>query len=146
MKAYASQRPPSSSSSSTTLTAGATGGQVIKRDDLLASDSGLTYGEHTPDDAALDRVSGHLNAEAVLRSKHSRRRPDDSEAEVNYINDKNKHFNKKVARFYDSYTTEIRENCACLCHGEASGGILTLSWPFQSSVELREWFGGKICV
>lgn len=87
-------------------------GQIIKRQDMLVSNnSALTYGEHKPDDAALDRVASHLNSEAAMRNKRSRARPDDADAEVNYINDKNKHFNKKIARFYDKYTTEIRENC-----------------------------------
>lgn len=88
---------------------------MIKRQDLLTIDNPtLTYGEHRPDDAALDRVASHLNAEAVIRNKRSRARADDPDAEVNYINDKNKHFNKKIARFYDKYTTEIRENCEFL--------------------------------
>lgn len=88
--------------------------QIIKRDALQISDPALIYGEHRPDDAALDRVAGHLNSEAVLRNKHSRKRTDDPDAEVNYINDKNKHYNKKIARFYDKYTKEIRDNCECI--------------------------------
>jgi hypothetical protein len=139
MKAYSSQKSsaPSSSSGATSLIRsshnGASGSaQVIRRDDLLSSDnSTLSYGEHKPDDAALDRVSSHLNAEAVLRTKHSRRRPDDSEAEVNYINDKNKHYNKKIARFYDKYTTEIRENCKyfCMANQAALTDLLCLAYP-----------------
>ncbi|UZJ56680.1 hypothetical protein CBS101457_006000 [Exobasidium rhododendri] len=115
MKAYASQKSIAGSSSpSASLVAAPDKGssQVLRRDDLAnSSSSALTYGEHKPDDAALDRVSSHLNEEAIIRTKHSRRRPDDGDAEVNYINDKNKHYNKKIARFYDKYTTEIRENC-----------------------------------
>lgn len=30
----------------------------------------------------------------------------EEETEVNYINDRNKVFNKKVARYYDKYTKE----------------------------------------
>lgn len=116
MKAYASQNSSAQSSSSSTQLTTTTNNNnsgLIKRQDLLSNDnSTLTYGEHKPDDAALDRVAGHLNSEAAMRNKRSRARPDD--AEVNYINDKNKHFNKKIARFYDKYTKEIRENCECL--------------------------------
>lgn len=35
---------------------------------------------------------------------------EERDADVTYINDKNKQFNKKLARFYDRYTTEIRES------------------------------------
>jgi hypothetical protein len=42
------------------------------------------------------------------RSKHSRKRADDDEGDVTYINDANKVFNKKINRYYDKYTKEIR--------------------------------------
>ena len=44
------------------------------------------------------------------RAKYSRRRPFDSEADVDYINERNKKFNKKASRFYDQYTAEIKQN------------------------------------
>jgi len=34
----------------------------------------------------------------------------DSAADIDYINDRNKHFNKKIKRAYDKYTVEIRQN------------------------------------
>jgi hypothetical protein len=46
----------------------------------------------------------------VKRAKFSRRRPFDSEGDVDYINERNKKFNKKASRFYDQYTTEIKQN------------------------------------
>lgn len=79
-------------------------------DDVVARHDDLRYGMHKPDDAALDRVTAHLNAEAEVRSKRSRYRADDPDAEVSYINDKNRHYNKKLKRYYDKYTTTIREN------------------------------------
>ncbi|SJX60272.1 related to SYF2-pre-mRNA-splicing factor [Sporisorium reilianum f. sp. reilianum] len=70
----------------------------------------LHYGTHRPSDDALDRVVNHLNHEKQLIQNRSRRRNDEPDAEVNYINDANRHFNKKLKRFYDKQTQEIREN------------------------------------
>jgi len=44
------------------------------------------------------------------RETFSRRRAFNEENDVDYINDRNYHFNKKLARAYDDYTQEIREN------------------------------------
>ena len=44
------------------------------------------------------------------RSKYSRRRAVNEEADVDYINDRNMRFNQKAARFYDEYTSEIKQN------------------------------------
>lgn len=44
------------------------------------------------------------------RAKYSRRRPFDSEGDVDYINERNMKFNKKASRFYDPYTAEIKQN------------------------------------
>ena len=44
------------------------------------------------------------------RSKFSRRRALNEEADVDYINDRNMRFNKKAARFYDQYTTKIKQD------------------------------------
>lgn len=45
-----------------------------------------------------------------MRNKRSRKRPEDEDGEVTYINQKNKGFNRKIGRFFDEYTKEIREN------------------------------------
>ncbi|MCO5584892.1 hypothetical protein L7F22_038824 [Adiantum nelumboides] len=76
----------------------------------LIQDKGLQYGTHKPDDAALDRVAAHLNAEADVRSKRSRQRAEDPDAGVDYINNKNKHYNKKIKRFFDQHVGEIRDS------------------------------------
>lgn len=44
------------------------------------------------------------------KEKFSRRRTENSAADIDYINDRNKHFNKKIKRAYDKYTVEIRQN------------------------------------
>ncbi|KAJ3158877.1 hypothetical protein HDU86_002565 [Geranomyces michiganensis] len=48
--------------------------------------------------------------EAERRKKASRRREFNEDDDVTYINERNMHFNKKVARAYDKYTGEIRGN------------------------------------
>ena len=44
------------------------------------------------------------------REKFSRRRMHDPDADVDYINERNKNFNKKLERFYNGYTKDIRDN------------------------------------
>lgn len=44
------------------------------------------------------------------RAKFSRRRAFDEDDDVTYINERNMHFNKKIARAYDKYTAEIKGN------------------------------------
>jgi len=44
------------------------------------------------------------------REKYSRRRRHDPDADIDYINERNMKFNKKLERFYGSYTKEIKDN------------------------------------
>ena len=44
------------------------------------------------------------------RSKYSRRRAFDEDADIDYINERNMKFNKKLERFYGKYTAEIKQN------------------------------------
>ena len=46
---------------------------------------------------------------AVQRKKFSRRRAQVG-GDVDYINDRNRAFNKRVERAYGEYTTEIKQN------------------------------------
>lgn len=65
-----------------------------------------------PDKAAVDRLVEDIKkAEEVrLRKRRERGRADEGEQDVTYINEKNKQFNLKLARFYNKYTGEIRES------------------------------------
>ncbi|KAI9220965.1 SYF2 splicing factor-domain-containing protein [Blastocladiella britannica] len=58
----------------------------------------------------LDRMVTDLNKQIAVRGKSSRRRAVDPDEDVSYINDKNRNFNRKIARAYDKYTTEIKES------------------------------------
>ena len=44
------------------------------------------------------------------REKFSRRRTTDEEADIDFINERNQKFNKKLERFYGQYTAEIKQN------------------------------------
>ena len=72
----------------------------------------LQYGKvgTTVSAAGLDRLVGELSAQEEKRKKYSRRRASNDGATVDYINDKNEVFNKKIKRSFDKYTVEIRQN------------------------------------
>lgn len=95
--------------------------EIVEREDgeLMAVDKdGNSYSTaddmgfvEKPDKAAVDRLVNDLKKAEEVRMKKRRDRgkgPEDSD--VTYINDKNKQFNQKLARFYDKYTTEIRDS------------------------------------
>ena len=70
--------------------------------------------ENKPDRAAVDRLVGDLRKaeDARMRKRRERGRGDD-EADVTYINDKNKQFNQKLARFYNKvYVVKIHIVCS----------------------------------
>ncbi|NXD32774.1 SYF2 factor, partial [Spelaeornis formosus] len=52
-------------------------------------------------------VVGKINKDI---GKTKRKKKDDSDEVVTYINERNKVFNKKIARYFDKYTKEIRAN------------------------------------
>lgn len=58
----------------------------------------------------IERMVEDVNKQIEVRSKRSRRRKFDDEADVDYINERNMRFNKKLERFYSNYTNEIKQN------------------------------------
>ena len=57
-----------------------------------------------------DRLAADVKAGDERRANFSRRRAFNEGADVDYINDRNRVFNKKIGRAFDKYTTEIRQN------------------------------------
>ena len=51
-----------------------------------------------------------LEGRADQQRKFSHPRTEVPGADVDFINDRNKHFNKKIKRAFDKYTVEIRQN------------------------------------
>jgi len=61
-------------------------------------------------EAAVDRMVADLEKQIQKREKYSRRRAHQDEADIDYINERNMKFNKKLSRFYDPFTSEIKQN------------------------------------
>ena len=58
----------------------------------------------------LERMAAEMEERGKKAKAFSRRRQHQSDSNVDYINDRNAHFNKKIARSFDKYTVEIRQN------------------------------------
>lgn len=58
----------------------------------------------------LDAMVAELNAKQAQRAAFSRRRAFRSDADVDYINSRNAHFNKKIERAFGQHTAEIKAN------------------------------------
>jgi pre-mRNA-splicing factor SYF2 len=68
--------------------------------------------QNKPGKEAIDRLVNDLRKAEEVRLKKRRDRglDDDTSGDVTYINQKNKQFNEKLARFYNKYTADIRES------------------------------------
>ncbi|KAL9618689.1 MAG: hypothetical protein Q9160_006656 [Pyrenula sp. 1 TL-2023] len=86
---------------------------AIDRDGTFyANGDGTDFVESRPKRENVDRLVDDLRKaeETRLRKRRERGRANDEEADVTFINDKNKQFNQKLARFYNKYTADIRES------------------------------------
>ncbi|KAI9808504.1 MAG: pre-mRNA-splicing factor syf2 [Pycnora praestabilis] len=96
--------------------------EVLETDDgeLVAVDrNGTFYStadstdfiENKPERAAVDKLVTDLRKAEEQRLKKRRERGrNEEDGDVTYINDKNKEFNKRLGRFYNKYTAEIRDS------------------------------------
>jgi pre-mRNA-splicing factor SYF2 len=86
---------------------------VDKDGTFFSTADSTAFAQHKPEKAAVDRLVADLRRaeEASLKKRKERmaRNGEDS-GDVTYINEKNKQFNQKLARFYNKYTAEIRES------------------------------------
>lgn len=84
---------------------------VDKNGTFYSTADSVDFTQNRPDRAAVDRLVGDLQKAEENRLKKRRERGQgDDEGDVTYINDKNKRFNQKLARFYNKYTAEIRDS------------------------------------
>lgn len=85
---------------------------AIDKDGRFYADHDSTgFVEQKPKRENVDRLVSDLKKAEEARFKKRRERGRETdEGDVTYINDKNKQFNLKLARFYDRYTTDIRES------------------------------------
>eukprot|EP00906_Rhabdomonas_costata_P034465 RCo048507 len=62
------------------------------------------------DENAAERVVEELATTTARRAKFSRRRQFWEEADIDYVNERNRVFNNKLRRSFDPYTIEIKQN------------------------------------
>nr|CAG4652197.1 EOG090X0ECA [Triops cancriformis] len=79
-------------------------------DAFYAQRNTIVHGLHVDKPEAVDRMVADLEKQIEKRNKYSRRRRHDDDADIDYINERNMRFNKKLERFYGQYTTEIKQN------------------------------------
>merc|ERR1711957_514711 len=65
---------------------------------------------HKPSEVALQRLQDAMDKSTDKSKAFSRRRMFNADEDVNYVNERNRVFNKKLARSFDPYTVEIRQN------------------------------------
>ena len=86
---------------------------AIDKDGTFYSTSdSVDFVESRPKRENVDRLVKDLQKAEEVRMKKRRDRlgANANDGDVTYINDKNKQFNQKLARFYDRYTGDIRES------------------------------------
>ncbi|KAF5365323.1 hypothetical protein D9758_005418 [Tetrapyrgos nigripes] len=82
--------------------------QQLAAENLYRDANTLMYGDSKPSEEAIDRVVSKINRDIDKKGKFSRKRLNEDEGDITYINEHNRVFNKKIARYYDKYTAEIR--------------------------------------
>ncbi|KAF9419473.1 hypothetical protein HW555_003973 [Spodoptera exigua] len=70
----------------------------------------IIHGMHEDRKEAVDKMVDDLEGQIAKRARFSRRRGYNDDADVDYINDRNAKFNKKLERFYGEHTAEIKQN------------------------------------
>ncbi len=85
---------------------------VDKDGSFYATADSTSFAQNKPDKAAVDRLVADINrAEAQsLKKRKERQGKNGDDGDITYINEKNKQFNQKLARFYDKYTSDIRDS------------------------------------
>ncbi|KAI0032070.1 SYF2 splicing factor-domain-containing protein [Vararia minispora EC-137] len=82
--------------------------QEFAAESLYRDANSLLYADNKPSEEAIDRVVQKINQDVDKKRKFSRKRANEDEGDITYINERNRIFNKKIARYYDKYTAEIR--------------------------------------
>ena len=77
---------------------------------FYASRGTINIGIHKDTEEDVDNMVQDLEKQVEKREKYSRRRVYDDDDDINYINERNMRFNKKLERFYGGYTEEIKQN------------------------------------
>lgn len=70
----------------------------------------ISQGLHKDTPKAIDNMVKDLEHQISKRKSFSRRRTHNDDADIDYINERNARFNKKLERFYGEHTAEIKQN------------------------------------
>ncbi|KAG7177353.1 pre-mRNA-splicing factor syf2-like [Homarus americanus] len=84
--------------------------QALGEAAFYGEDNTISIGLHKDSNEAIDSMVDDLEKQIAKREKYSRRRIFDDDADINFINERNMKFNKKLERFYGDYTEEIKQN------------------------------------
>ncbi|KAI0981035.1 hypothetical protein GJ496_011897 [Pomphorhynchus laevis] len=82
----------------------------MKPEDFYAASNSLVHGTHKASSDAIEKIVNDLNSQELRRQKSSRRRIIDLDADIDYINERNRVYNQKIDRFFGKYTAEIKQN------------------------------------
>ena len=71
-----------------------------------------TSGPNAPESSreAVEKLATMLKEQEAKKSAFSRRRAFDPDADVDYINERNKRYNELLERYYGEYTAETKQN------------------------------------
>ncbi|KAE9415757.1 hypothetical protein Angca_004477 [Angiostrongylus cantonensis] len=83
---------------------------IVGEDQFYPTANTLIHGAHYPTSAAMEKLAEDVKGQAKRREQFHRRRLFDPDAPIDYINDKNMRFNKKLEKFYGQYTEDIKED------------------------------------
>ncbi|XP_063243157.1 pre-mRNA-splicing factor SYF2 [Bacillus rossius redtenbacheri] len=70
----------------------------------------ILHGLHEDSKEGVEFMVQDLEKMIAKREKYSRRRIHNDDADIDYINERNMRFNKKLERYYGEHTTEIKQN------------------------------------
>jgi len=70
----------------------------------------VEYGQAGADPAKVDKLVEEMQAQEARRKSFSRRRRWNEDADISFINERNRAFNKKISRAFDPYTQEIKQS------------------------------------
>ncbi|KAK6023788.1 SYF2 splicing factor [Ostertagia ostertagi] len=83
--------------------------EIVGVDQFYPTANTLIHGSHYPTSAAMEKLAQDVQGQSKRRD-YSCRRLFDPDAPIDYINDKNMRFNKKLEKFYGQYTEDIKED------------------------------------
>jgi len=86
--------------------------KTSEAEDFYRDANSLAFGQggFQPSQEKVEGMVNELLDKQEKRNKFSRRRGENEDDGVDYINDRNKHFNKKIERAFGEYTKVIKEN------------------------------------